>query len=485
MLLLAFVVQISFAQQKIVTGTVTGEDGIPLPGVNIIIKGTSTGVQSDFDGNYSIEASFEDILVFSFIGLETAEYPVGLTKRVDVTLKAGSAQLDQVVITALGIKREKKSLGYATQEIGGAQVSDVPTTNFMNSLSGKVAGLNIKSSGTMGGSSNVVIRGSASLTGNNQALFIVDGTPISNDNTNTADQKSGRGGYDYGNAAADINPNNIASINVLKGAAATTLYGSRASNGVIIITTKRGSKGKGIGVSLSSSLMISNADILYNGNMANWDKFANSLQLRLGMRLSDINPILSKSTAEAAIAAGVFESNADNAQLVYQSNPPRTNPLWVDLVQSGRADYLPAATIVDIMNDLEDPRRATYFFNETVDDYIGGVYRGTNNYGLYSHVGEVFLDPTLPGILLDYVEVEFNLTKAADLGYTGAGVTSAHYNAAITASIEYWGGTQADATAYLAQPAVAYDGSNNQFATQFWLAMYNNPFEGWSVWRKL
>jgi TonB-linked SusC/RagA family outer membrane protein len=259
-LILAFVVQITFAQQQSVTGNVADEDGLPLPGVNIIIKGTSTGVQSDFDGNYAIQAAQGDVLVFSFIGLKKAEYPVGTAAVINVTLEADAAQLSEVVVTALGIKREKKSLGYATQEVDGAAVSDVPTTNFMNSLSGKVAGLNIKSSGTMGGSANVIIRGSASLTGNNQALFVVDGTPISNANTNTSDQKSGRGGYDFGNAASDIDPNNIASINVLKGAAATALYGSRASNGVVIITTKRGSKGKGIGVSVSSTLMISDAD---------------------------------------------------------------------------------------------------------------------------------------------------------------------------------------------------------------------------------
>ena len=259
-LLLAFVVQISFAQQQSVTGNVSDQDGLPLPGVNIIIKGTSTGVQSDFDGNYAIEASQGDVLMFSFIGLKKAEYPVGADSVINVTLEADAAQLSEVVVTALGIKREKKSLGYATQEVDGSEVSDVPTTNFVNSLSGKVAGLAIKSSGTMGGSSNVIIRGSASLTGNNQALFIVDGTPISNANTNTDDQKTGRGGFDFGNAAADIDPNNIASINVLKGAAATALYGSRASNGVVIITTKRGSKGKGIGISVSSTLMFSDAN---------------------------------------------------------------------------------------------------------------------------------------------------------------------------------------------------------------------------------
>jgi len=226
------------------------------------------------------------------------------------------------------------------------------------------------------------------------------------------------------------------------------------------------------------------ADVLYNGDIDAWNKFSNSLQLRLGMRLSDVNPSLSKSTAEAAIVGGVFTSNADNAQLLYQTNPPNTNPLWEDLVESGRSDYLPAATIVDVMNNLNDPRRPHYFFNETVDSYIGGVYGGSNNYTSYTHVGQALLDPTLPGILLDYAEVEFNLAAAAKLSYTGAGNASAHYNKAITASIEYWGGTASEALAYLAQPSVAYDGSNAQFATQFWLAMYNNAFEGWSVWRK-
>jgi len=259
-LLLAFVVQITFAQQQSVTGNVTDEDGLPLPGVNILVKGTSTGTQSDFDGNYAISASQGDVLVFSFIGLVKTEKTVGTSNTVSVVMKSDASQLDEVVVTALGIKREKKSLGYATQEVDGSAVSDVPTSNFMNSLSGKVAGLNIKSSGTIGGSSNVIIRGSSSITGNNQALFIVDGTPISNSNTNGTDQQAGRGGYDYGNAAADINPNNIASINVLKGAAATALYGSRAANGVVIIETKKGNKGKGIGVSVSSSLMISDID---------------------------------------------------------------------------------------------------------------------------------------------------------------------------------------------------------------------------------
>lgn len=260
-LLLVLAVQFGFAQQqRTITGIVTDEQGIPLPGVNIVVRGTNTGVQTDFDGNYSITARQGDVLVFSFVGLETATYTVQNNDTIDVVLAPDAAELDEVVVTALGIRREKKSLGYATQEVDGTEVSDVPTTNFMNSLSGKVAGLNIRSSGTIGGSSNVVIRGNASLTGNNQALFVVDGTPISNETPNTSNQRTGRGGYDYGNAASDINPNNIASINVLKGAAATALYGSRAANGVVIIETKKGAETKGLGVSVSSTLTLTYAD---------------------------------------------------------------------------------------------------------------------------------------------------------------------------------------------------------------------------------
>jgi TonB-linked SusC/RagA family outer membrane protein len=253
-------VQITFAQERTITGTVIDEDGLPLPGVTVLIQGTNTGTQTDFDGNYSIPATVGDILVYSFVGMETAEYTVANNDTIDVTLTTDSAQLDEVVVTALGIQREKKSLGYATQSVDGSEVSDVPTQNFVNSLSGKVAGLNVSSSGTLGGSSNVVIRGSSSLTGNNQALFIIDGTPISNANSNREGQNAGRGGYDYGNAASDINPNDIASINVLKGAAATALYGARAANGAIIIETKKGSNRKGIGVSVNSTLMTTHVD---------------------------------------------------------------------------------------------------------------------------------------------------------------------------------------------------------------------------------
>ncbi|MGJ8549735.1 SusC/RagA family TonB-linked outer membrane protein [Winogradskyella wichelsiae] len=259
-LLLAFIVQLTFAQERTVSGVVTDPSGLPLPGVNIVVKGTSNGTQSDFDGKYSISVNTGDILSFSYVGLKPEEITVGTSDQINATLTEDTAALDEVVITALGIKREKKSLGYATQEVDGDEVSKVKSSNFVNSLSGKVAGLDIKSSGTLGGSTNVVIRGSNSISGNNQALFVIDGVPISNQNTNTSAQTLGQGGYDYGNASSDINPDDIETINVLKGAAATALYGSRGMHGAVIITTKKGKTKNGIGITISSSLMIGTAD---------------------------------------------------------------------------------------------------------------------------------------------------------------------------------------------------------------------------------
>ena len=169
-------------------------------------------------------------------------------------------EIEGVVVTALGIKREKRALGYSTTEVKGDQVSNVPVANVSDALAGQVAGLNITQSGTMGGSANVVIRGIKSLTSSNQALIVVDGTPINNDTFNQANMSSGGGGYDYANGMADINPNDIESVNVLKGAAASALYGSRGMNGVVMITTKKGKKSRKIGVEFNSSITLGTVD---------------------------------------------------------------------------------------------------------------------------------------------------------------------------------------------------------------------------------
>ena len=191
------------------------------------------------------------VLTSSFAMLSAQTKPSDSTKATDI---------EGVVITALGIKREKRSLGYATTEVKGDQVSAVPVANVTDALAGQVAGLNITQSGTMGGSTNMVIRGVKSLTSSNQALVVVDGVPINNETYNQSGIASGQGGYDYSNGMADINPNDIESVNVLKGAAASALYGSRGMNGVIMITTKKGKKSRKLGVEFNSSMTIGIAD---------------------------------------------------------------------------------------------------------------------------------------------------------------------------------------------------------------------------------
>ena len=255
---LLFVLTANFAIAQSVSGVVSDAgSGEPLPGVAVSEKGTNNATLTDFDGKFTIKAANGTTLVFSTMGMETKEV-VASSDFLQVSLEAASSQLDEVVVTALGISRDKRSLGYATQDVDGSAVSTVKDANFMNTLSGKVAGVAIKSSGTLGGSSNVVIRGYKSLTGNNQALFVVDGVPISNATGNSSDVATGRGGYDYGNAAMDINPEDIENISVLKGAAATAIYGSRASNGVIMITTKSGKSAgkKKMGVTASTGIIV-------------------------------------------------------------------------------------------------------------------------------------------------------------------------------------------------------------------------------------
>lgn len=250
---------VNFAFAQSVSGVVSdAASGEPLPGVAVSVKGTNNAELTDFNGKFTIKADNGATLVFSSMGMETKEV-AATSDFLQVSLESASSQLDEVVVTALGISREKKSLGYATQEVDGAAVSTVKDANFVNSLSGKVAGVNIQSSGTLGGSANIVIRGYKSLTGNNQALFVVDGVPISNSTGNSANVASGRGGYDFGNAAMDINPEDIENISVLKGAAATALYGARAANGVVLITTKSGKVSGGkktLGITASTGITV-------------------------------------------------------------------------------------------------------------------------------------------------------------------------------------------------------------------------------------
>lgn len=248
---------ITWGQDRTVSGKVTSlDDGSTLPGVNVILKGTSTGTVTDIDGNYKLGVPSDGgTLIFSFVGLETQEVEVGSRSVIDVQMASDVKQLSEVVVTALNVSREKASLGYSQQTLESDAVNKVKESNFINSLSGKVAGVQVRTNNTMGGSTNITIRGNSSFS-NNQPLFVIDGVPVSNETNNSANQQGGGYGYDYGNPAADINPEDIASMSVLKGAAATALYGSRGQNGVILITTKKGTKRKGIGVTFTSGITV-------------------------------------------------------------------------------------------------------------------------------------------------------------------------------------------------------------------------------------
>src|SRR6056297_4020504 len=242
------------AQNTTVSGTVSDASGVPLPGVNVVEKGTS----NDFDGNYTINVSSSATLVFSSLGYETKEISVDGQTTINTSLADGASELDEVVVTALGIRKETKALGYSLTEVGGEEIATIKTPNAINSLQGKMAGVNISQNATgAAGSSRVIIRGSSSLSGNNQPLYVVDGIPINNANNGSA---SLWGGSDGGDGISSLNPDDIESISVLKGGAASALYGSRASGGVIIVTTKNGKGEEGFGVEYSSQVTFDRVD---------------------------------------------------------------------------------------------------------------------------------------------------------------------------------------------------------------------------------
>jgi TonB-linked SusC/RagA family outer membrane protein len=261
-----------YAQTTSISGTVTdSSDSMSLPGVNVLEKGTMNGAVTDFDGNYTIEVSNENaVLQFSFIGYSEQEISVSGQTTINVSLQQSSEGLDEVVITALGISREKKSLGYAVTEVSGDNVNTIKDNNLASSLAGKVAGLQISQSGSLGSASRITIRGNNSLGGNSQALIVVDGMPInaslpiSGGGSQISSGSSDSGGapsYEpsiSGGGISDINPDDIESISVLKGPTAAALYGSRAGNGVILITTKKGTRSNRIGVSVKTNLSFDN-----------------------------------------------------------------------------------------------------------------------------------------------------------------------------------------------------------------------------------
>jgi TonB-dependent SusC/RagA subfamily outer membrane receptor len=254
-LMLLLSVGIALAQNVTISGTVTGaEDGMPIPGVSVVQKGTTNGTITDIDGNYTITAPDGAVIAYSFVGMKPQEVTIGNQTTVNITLQPDAIEMEGVVVTALGIKREEKSLGYGVSKVDSEEIQAAAGSDVLSSMQGKVAGLDLGSSqGGLGSSNRVVLRGNSSISGNNQPLYVVDGVPVNNSTVEEAagvwDRK------DFGSGSMDINPDDIESVTVLKGPNAAALYGSRAQNGAIIITTKSGKKGTGLGVEISSSNM--------------------------------------------------------------------------------------------------------------------------------------------------------------------------------------------------------------------------------------
>lgn len=238
----------SYAQDRMLKGRILSKDGTSLPGASIIVKGSDKGTSAASTGEFSLSAPSNATLVISFIGYKSQEIAIGSQTLFDISLEEDASILSEVIVTALGIAREKKALGYSVQEVSGKQMTQARTTNFVNALSGKIAGVQVTgSNGAPGASSRVLIRGTSSIGSNNQPLFVVDGIPIDNGNYGSGTS------VDYGNGASSINPDDIDNVSVLKGPSAAALYGSRGANGVILITTKSGKGVKGIGVSVNSN----------------------------------------------------------------------------------------------------------------------------------------------------------------------------------------------------------------------------------------
>src|SRR6185437_9400782 len=237
----------AFAQtDHTIKGHVTDADGKSLVNVTVNVKGKLRSTETNNNGDFSINADIGEVLVFTSVGYRTKEEKVTDQSTMDISLSTESKSLNTVVVTALGIRREKRSLGYSVTTVSGSSLTEARETNFVNGLEGKVAGVNVSNVATgPGGSANVVIRGISDITGSNQPLYVIDGIPMQNSTYRQTDVGGGYGGADGGDGTININPDDVETITVLKGSAATALYGYRGSKGVILITTKSGKNAKG------------------------------------------------------------------------------------------------------------------------------------------------------------------------------------------------------------------------------------------------
>lgn len=363
-MLFTCMVWVSYAQTK-VTGKVTSaDDGSGIPGVSVQIKGSSKGTQTDVDGNYAIEASSNQTLVFSFVGMMAQEVSVGNKKIINVTLESDTKTLSEVVVTAQGIVREKKALGYAVTTVEAKALEDRPQADVGRVLQGKIPGVNITAtSGVSGTGTNIIIRGYSSITGSNQPLFVVDGVPF-NSNTNS------RGGFTGGGQSAssrflDLDPNNIENISVLKGLAASVTYGDQGRNGVILVTTKNGSKkAKQTQYTLTQSFFTNTAHLPRYQNT-----WVGGFQQNLGYFFSNWGPSLDE--------ARTYPSQNTNAALTNHPYAFLSDPA----LRAGMADYVKSVspyTMQVFPNNVRDFFRTGKIFNTSLNISGGGEKVGYN-----------------------------------------------------------------------------------------------------------
>ena len=306
----------SWAQDQVISGKVTSaEDGSALPGVNVILKGTSTGTATDIDGNYKFSAPANGTLVFSFIGLTSKEVAIGNQSIINVAMSADAKQLSEVVVTALGVKRDEKALGYSVQQVNSDAIVNSGATSAVDALVGKAAGIQVtRSSGSAGGGSRILIRGTTSLVGNNQPLVVIDGVRTNND-TQVSEGKTN--GTASSNRLMDLNTDDIESVSILKGAAATALYGTAGSTGVIIITTKKGTKKDKIAVNFSTQVavdQITNTIKLQDKYSQGWggayDDPSTGSSTSWGPKVSDLEYSTDAGHADAP-GAGAFDAEGN------------------------------------------------------------------------------------------------------------------------------------------------------------------------------
>ncbi|MDC1106712.1 SusC/RagA family TonB-linked outer membrane protein [Prolixibacteraceae bacterium] len=466
-------VQSAFAQTRVITGNVvSGTDQQPIPGASVVVTSTTVGTVSDFDGNFSLKIPTDaQTLTVSYVGMKSQVVTLTGKEAYSIVLEENNIAVGEVVITALGISRDKKALGYSVQNVGGDELNQTKQSNVVSALSGKVSGVQISgSSGNLGGSSRILIRGASSITGNNQPLFVVDGVPIDNSDFNGSNTARGGGGYDYGNMAQDINPEDIETMSVLKGPSAAALYGSRAANGVIMITTKKGSnKGKGLGVTVNTGVSIEKVNRLPQ------------YQTSYGGGLGGFDQVTFNGQTYDAVSYGVDESWGP------KYDPNKQVLHWDAFNANDPSSYLKTRAWVTPEHDVED-------FFETGVTYNNSVaFAGSDDKGSFRmSLSSVNTDGYMPNSKLDKYTVSFNGSrKLTDKFTVNAGISYVNTAALgrpetgygdnnVMVKFTQWGQRQLDMERLkdYKNPDGSQNGWNRVSAYDPTLAYSNNPY--WS-----